>query len=84
MDDLSDEDIARECSLVNVGSSDEHRRRIVTNAALKVACGYSNGSTYTGILMRLGLVTGHKLGGETLTRKGKLFLWDTFKQEPTP
>lgn len=79
-----DEDIIKECSAAGVGTSDEDRRRIVTNATLKIACGYSSGSTYTGILKRLGLATGHKRGGETLTKRGKVFLWGKFKQETTP
>ena len=51
------------------------KRDVVKYALLKVACGYANGKTTHGIILDLGLVNEKN----RLTKKGKEYLWECYK-----
>lgn len=65
----------------NADFGKETPRRVVNKAVLKVACGFSNGSTATDIIKKLGLISAYStLRLATLTEKGRKYLWSVYKE----
>ena len=61
----------------NANFGDVTKRDVVRYALMKVACGYNNGWTAQSIIYDLGLCT-KKL---TLTKKGKEYLYEAFRND---
>lgn len=55
----------------------ENKRKVVDNALLKIACGYSNGYTAQCIIQELGLVKVDK----QLTKIGKEYMYEAFVKD---
>jgi hypothetical protein len=66
----------------NANFGPRNYRDIVNEAVLKVACGYSNGSTANAIIIEHGLVTFKPRCREavSLTDKGRRYLWAVYGQ----
>lgn len=74
---ISDEDIDAVWGNANFG--DRPRRDVVNEALFQVAGGYSTGHTAKCICQELGLV-GNKRGAyQSLTKKGKRYLYEVYK-----
>ena len=57
-------------------------RDVVNEAVLKIACGYSNGSTANTILVEHGLITKRPMSYRgKLTVKGQRYLWAVYGKE---
>lgn len=77
---ITDEEIEKAFKGTNFGSVDtvEKQRLYLAQDCLKFQAGYRSGSAITLIMIRLDLI-GVQIGH--LTKKGKMFLYEEFKQE---
>lgn len=59
---------------------DRAMRDVVNEAVLKIACGFSNGSTATAIIREHGLITPYTREPymDHLTKKGREYLWSVY------
>lgn len=73
---ITDEQLDITWGNANFGS--RSKRDILKFALLKIACGYANGHTAQCIIKELGLVGKSAMKGNTLTKKGKEYLWEAF------
>jgi hypothetical protein len=62
----------------NADFGSRSKRDILKFALLKATCGYANGHTAECIIKELGLVGKSQMKGNTLTKKGKEYLWQAF------
>lgn len=80
---ISDSEIERVHANANFG--DTPMREIVDSALLKIACGYSNGSTAQHILADHGLIISrHGRGSRSLTSRGKKYLYAVYGRGQRP
>jgi hypothetical protein len=73
---ISDKELEAAFKNTNFGSSAP--RDIVKYALLKASCKYANGHTAQSILQELGLVGKSYMKAESLTKKGREYLWACF------